>query len=215
MGLSNHLTLKTEPKEEIYYRIMMRLIETKGPIDGSDRDTLKQFCFIGVKYVNAAFWGRNNEKLTTQEHAEAKFTLICMITDLMALLTPDEFMQVFPIEKEYKGHKYQTKDYFTVMDELKSYEVHAPIGEERIMHFLWAYHNWDIVDFEVEKMCTMNDLRRWQGEKGIMEEFMEENGVDTYTYHEDEGYLYNHATGKTIKVSKPKKRVPKQFKVVK
>ena len=82
------------------------------------------------------------------------------------------------------------------------------------MEFLWDYQNRDIRNFEVNKMCTLSDMRRLEGHKGLMEEFMEAQGVPSYTLHEKEGCMVNNMTGEVLKISKPKKRVPKYLKVL-
>lgn len=214
-GLINSTLKIKEPKKDIYFRAMTNLIDSKGPINEENRDTLKQFCFLCVKYIKYAYDYRDGKDLVTLKQSEAKFSVISIVTDFMALLTPYEFMQIFPIEKEYRGHKHGFKDYFTVMDELNNYDMYSAIGDKKILHFLWAYHNWDITDLEVERMCTMSDLRRFRGEQGLAEEFFEKEGIESFTYHEKEGYLQSNKTGIVTKVQKKKKRVPKQFKVVK
>lgn len=213
MGLSNRLALKTEPKEEIYFRVMNRLIETKGPIDGSDRDALKQFCFAGVKYTVIS--RRCDKGSYSVKAMEAKFTLMDIIMEYIAMLTPKELMILFPITKNYDGHKYQSKDYFTTKEDIKRYPLNEPIGRENIFGLIWDYWNWDLNFFLVEYMSAMSDLRRFQGEMGIMEEFCEKEGIETFSYHEKEGYIQSNKTGKATKVTKPKKRVPKQFRIVK
>jgi len=35
----------------------------------------------------------------------------------MGLLTPDEFIKIFPVEKHYDGGRNGNKDYFSTMDE--------------------------------------------------------------------------------------------------
>ncbi|MGN6713404.1 hypothetical protein [Anaerocolumna jejuensis] len=217
MGLSNSLTLKTKPKEEIYFNVMMRLIETKGPIDGNDRDTLKQFCFVCIKYINAAGSKRADKDLSvlTPEHIAAKFTLMDFIMESLGELTPQELMIMFPITKSYEGHKYQSKDYFTTLEDIRKYPVNEPIGRDNIFSLLWDYRNWDLNFFLVEYTSVMSDLNRLDTGKGIMEQFMEENGGETFTFHEEEGYMQSNKTGKVTKMYKPEKRVPKQFKVIK
>ncbi len=213
MGLSNHLTLKTEPKEEIYFRAMTRLINNKGPIDGENRGVLKQFCFAGVKYIVTS--RRHEKEGYSAKQIEAKFTLIDIIMGYLSELTPQELMIVFPITKKYDGHQYESKDYFTTIEDIKKYPVNEPIGRGNIFSLLWDYWNWDLNLFLVEYMSVMSDLNRLETGKGIMEQFFEENGVETFTYHEKEGYIQSNKTGKVTKVSRPKKRVPKQLKIVK
>lgn len=213
MVISNRLALKTEPKEELYFRAMTRLIETKGPIDGENRDVLKQFGFIGVKYINSM--RHHDKKVDTAKLIEARFTLIDLIMDALSELTPQELMIIFPITKNYDGHKYQSKDYFTTIEDIKKYPVNEPIGRDNIVSLIWDYWNWDLNFFLVEYMSVMSDINCLQTGKGLMEQFMDDNGGETFTFHEKEGYMQSNKTGKVTKVYKRKKRVPRQFKIVK
>jgi len=50
-----------------------------------------------------------------------------------------------------------------------------------------------------------SDLRRMDGQPGIMEQWAQENGFKTYTMHTDSKgrqYLFDKETGKTMKVRK-------------
>lgn len=174
---------------------------------------MKKFCFYSIKYIRAIRWSR--EATRTLKQTEERFILVCYIADALAMLTPQEFIEVFPIHKRYDGYKLEMKDYLYTMEAVKEYDMNAPIGDDKIGKFLWDYFNWDTTEFTIEKMCIASDLRRFQGEKGIMEEFCEINGIETYTYHEKEGYFQSNKSGKVTKLSKPKKRLSKQFKVVK
>lgn len=210
--MSKQLSLKDTRKRDIYSRLMIEWIE-KYPLEKDDREALKKFCFYSIKYIRAMRWSREDTR--TLEQTEAKFTLACFIADTLAMLTPHEFIQVFPVHKRYDGYKLEMKDYLSTMEAVKEYDMNAPIGDDKIGKFLWDYYNWDITEFVVEKMCVASNLRRFQGEKGIMEEFCDKNGIETFTHYMKEGYLRSNRTGKITKLSKPKKRLPKQFKVVK
>lgn len=199
------------PSAEDYKGALLRLIEN-NPDSSHERDLFKRYLFLNVKLISGD--RRNKPEYKTAEDIAARFQAFSLLTDMFALLTPVEFVQMFPIRKTYDGKKYQCKDYFSTMEALKECEPDQPIGEDKIMHFLWDYDNDDIMNFEVEKMCCLSDLRRAQGGQGLMEEFMHEQGLPTYTLHEKEGYLYNNLTGKTQKICKPKKRVPKFMSLV-
>jgi hypothetical protein len=57
-------------------------------------------------------------------------------------------------------------------------------------------------------MCTISDLRRFNGEKGLFEEYAEQNGIKTYKML-NKNILIDNETGKTIKV---KRAIPKYLK---
>ncbi|WP_144518106.1 hypothetical protein [Bacillus thuringiensis] len=55
----------------------------------------------------------------------------------------------------------------------------------------------------------MSDIRRYEGEKGLVEEFLEEKGVTTHTLYKDQNgkeYLVNHDTGKVTAIQKARPR---------
>lgn len=83
------------------------------------------------------------------------------------------------------------------------------------MEFLMEYYNRDIMNFEIQKMIIISTIRRMQGEKGLMEEFMEKEGIDTYSYYENEGIMINRRTGEVQKAEKKKPRIPKSLEIVK
>ncbi len=199
------------PSTEDYKSALLRMIENRPDLL-NDKDLFKQYLFLNIKFVSGD--RRSKPEYTIFEDILARFNAFCLLTDMLGQLTPVEFVQMFPIRKTYDGKKYQCKDYFSTMEALKECEPDQPIGKDKILYFLWDYDNDDIMNFEVEKMCCLSDLRRAQGGQGLMEEFMHEQGFPTYTLHEKEGYLYNNLTGKTQKICKPKKRVPKFMSLV-
>lgn len=199
----------TEPKYLKYARAVERFAEQYPNFNGEEREQLKIFTYLQVKLLSV-----EQHKKSEIEDMEILFSCYSSTTDLLALLTPREFMQMFPIEKEYDGNKYQTKDYFSTMEEINKLDIDQPIGEEKIMSFLWDYHNREIREFEVYKMCAMSDLRRMQGEKGIAEEFCEQNNISTYTHYEEQGILIENGTGKRIKFNPIKNRKPKYLNIL-
>lgn len=193
-----------------YSRALERLISGIGEDEfPSNRDILKKYLNLSVNYIALL-----PDKVIENDLAPTLFSLCSGITSYLGMLTPNEFMQMFPIAKEYDGEKYQVKDYFSTMEAVNKLNPNKPIGEEKIMYFLWDYHNITVSLFEVNKMCIMSHIRRMQGEKGLMEEFLDSNGVDSYTVNMEKGYMVNNKTGKCSKISKRKKRVPPQIKVV-
>jgi hypothetical protein len=83
--------------------------------------------------------------------------------------------------------------------------------EHKLTDFLWDYQNTELNRFMVDSMCSISDMRRLQGEKGVFEEFAEKQGIDTYTVNETDGYIVNNTTHKSVPYSKP---VPKYLSLV-
>lgn len=205
------LKIAKRPERKSKYELYLRAFQKIAKESSNDSvqgigPYLKRIVFYGVMTINSM----SEQSI---EDAESNFELGCCVKSLMGLLTPIEFMQLFPITKDFKGHKWQSKDYFYTRDYINTLEQDKPIGD-KIMHFMWEYMNWDVTAFNVNLMCFMSDIRRLQGEPGIMEELAEKNGIKTYTMHTDDKgkqYLQDNETGRTTRVRKPK---PRYLKVV-
>ena len=133
------------------------------------------------------------------------------IMNCMSLLTPKQFLEIFPVTKEYRGARHGWKDYFSVMEDMKEYDFDAPIGEP-VSGFLWDCLNGEISLFLSEMLCIISDIRRAYGEKGLLEEFF---GTPAYYERTDpvtgQTYMQNNATGETFPV---KKSIPRYLRPV-
>lgn len=175
--------------------------------DGS----LVKFVFLNVKAIPGI---QDNRKNYTRESIKNDFMLNSIVLQSIGMLTPEQLMQYFPPERSYDGKKCGCKDCFTSLKAIAKLEKDKPIGDEdKVVNLLWDYHNWDLDGFMVEWMMTVSRMRQLDGKPGVMEEFLQKQGVDTYTYHKQEGYMQNNRTGEVAKIFKPKKRVPKYIKV--
>ncbi|MES1051284.1 hypothetical protein FOA24_18485 [Bacillus thuringiensis] len=55
----------------------------------------------------------------------------------------------------------------------------------------------------------MSDIRKYEGDKGLVEEFLEEKGITTHTLYKNQNgkeYLANNDTGEVIPVQKARPR---------
>lgn len=139
-----------------------------------------------------------------------------LVSNIAELITPRELMQMFPIDKEYDGEKYQTKDYYYTIDVINKLNMDDVLKDQiSIFELFLNYQNIDISMFAVFWMETVSKANILQGGKDILVEFMEENGFSSVTYHKKEGYIQDSRTGKVFKVQKPKKRLPKFMKLLK
>lgn len=197
-------------KELLYFENFRDNFE-KYQKEEKDRDIIKKLSFYGVNIVKG-FFRKQNQSL--EENID-RFHFISLIKNIMGELTPNEFMNVFPISKDYKGHKWGMKDYFYTKKYIDSLEVDKPIGsEDEILKFLWEYHNWDITEFVVESMSCISDFNTLQGEQTLIEGFAQTIGIDLYEVHEDgkgNKFLIDKK-GNATKISKPR---PRYLKVVK
>lgn len=113
----------------------------------------KKLIVYGVNIVNIL-----NTIPESKNDIETHFTMTNSIIILMSILTPTEFVNLFPIEKIYNGQKYGVKDYFYTISYLKTLDPNEPIGKE-ILYLLWNYTNSDIERFSINIMNYLIDLR--------------------------------------------------------
>lgn len=184
--------------------------ETKDfQFDDLGLDIRKKIVLYYVKKINATNLDTYDYELFVGE-----FNLISMINSIIGTLTPREFQSIFPIAKDYDGEKYEMKDYFYTKQFIEEFGMDRVIGEEAT-RFHWKYHNRELTEFASQTMSVMSAIRRAEGGKGIMEEFLEEQGVTTYTQitgAKGNKFLRNNDTGEMIKIRKPR---PRHLKVVK
>lgn len=202
-------------KHELYFQAYCNTLKIYSEVYDKNpscdfKPIIKKLIVYGVKVVNAKL----DLECVTKEEAEKEFEFACIIKQLMGSLTPKEFMNLFPIAKDYKGHKYSVKDYFYTKNYINTLNQDKPIGDE-MLHFLWDYHNWEITDFAINTMEYISNLRRLEGQPSLMEEFADTVGIKTYTMHTDDKgnqFLFDKESGKTTKLTKPKPRYLKLLK---
>nr|DAT54052.1 MAG TPA: hypothetical protein [Caudoviricetes sp.] len=200
-------------KYDLYLNAYIRTVKNFDPYKDNSTDAIKKAVFYGVKAIN----NKPKREHLIEEEIVNEFNFISGVKALMSVLTPKEFTNMFPIEKDYDGDKYQMKDYFYTRDYISKLDSNRPIGnDERILEFLWEYHNWDISFFVIASTRCISDYNRLHGEPTFMDDFAETMGLDTYTvYRDDKGNDFIIDDGRTVKLEKPKPRRPKHFKVIK
>lgn len=190
---------------ERYVKALIRLQPAINQVDIGHRDeasieTIKKMILLFVKIVNS----RPEWECFTPEEAREDFDTVEMIKQNMALLTPAEFMNLFPLKKEYDGAKYGVKDYFTAREYIDKLDQDKPIGEG-IDSFLWEYWNTDITMFNVRCMAALSDLMRAETGQSLGEAFAEKFGIKTYEMHTDAAgkqFIQDSETGKTARIRK-------------
>ncbi|MED0665677.1 hypothetical protein P4T04_05015 [Bacillus badius] len=194
---------KRQDKYPLYLNAFINAV--KGYKDSAEQDATKVILY-GVKLINS------KPEVEGYNETLSDFHLASAIKEMMGELTPAQFMKIFPIEKDFKGHKWEMKDYFYTMDYIKTMDANKPIGES-ILEFLWEYTNWDITNFNVQVMCYLSALRRHEGHLNMMEEFMASQGMDTpNTFKNNKGQALYVRNGKPVKIEQSK---PVHLKLIK
>lgn len=171
---------------------------------------LKKSIYYGMKYISRL---KLSPEMTYRDYALIFITMQDLNSSIMELTIRD-LINMFPILKEYDGKKYECKDYFSTKEYLLTKNIDKELEtEDEVQDFFSNYYNNDIICYAVKQYLIVDKLRKFENKPSLMESFIDmvdtEHKIDTYTYHEKEGYLYNKNTGKTIKVTKAKKRKPK------
>ncbi|EOQ22595.1 hypothetical protein [Bacillus cereus] len=201
----NGIKKKQTDYYSIYNRMYIKCLE-QGVQEGEgyNKDTLKKIIFTGVRMFNL---------LICKEHEYGMLMKLFQSADnmkyMMSLLTPKEFMNIFPIDKEYDGHTYQTKDYYSTIEQLSKMDMDKPIGDE-LDEFLWNYWNWkDIAEFQCNIVSLISAIRKVNGQKDLMEQFCEEYSIDMYTMgtnYQGKEVIVNHTTGEAQEVIRKRPR---------
>ncbi len=176
--------------DEVWTRIMYQTIEKLSKKPSLSRNEMKKGIVALVKGLNATFDERRKVPSGSEFEYINKvwnnFQLCEMTMVLIGRLTPEELVQIFPAEKIYDGDKYQVKDWFSTSRAVKNLSKGKPIAEsEEVFEFLWDYHSWELNTFTVNVMSAMSDINKLEKNKGLFEQFMEEQGYKTYTTQMD------------------------------
>lgn len=197
----------------IYYEALLRTIQKTSEIDSdlSESDSIRRIVWHGIKAFSF-YIGRERSK--DYESLSDALNMIDVINGLIKRLTVSDFTNMFPIDKVFDGEKYCSKDYYTTKKYLESFSVCESL-DDRVQDLLWEYQNTEIRKYLVAALSIASGLRRLQGEKGIMEEFIEDKGIASFTKTKDiqgKDTMIDNQTGETYAV---KKKIPKYLKIVK
>ena len=116
-------------------------------------DDWKKHVYYGIRYYTRY---KNSGPVKICYQIEESFKAMTDIVKAASRLTPEEFVSLFPADKEYNGEKYMEKDYFTTMKAVKHFPEGKPIGNG-INCFLEEYYNRDVFLFWVNYFSCMGD----------------------------------------------------------
>ena len=194
--------------ERYFFDMVMRYTKEYGILYKLPQDKLAKVGLAGIKYIcSCRDVSRENVRLGIDEPKTLKqnqysFQMIDSIFGVLGCLTLRNFVNTFPIEKYYKGAKWEEKDYFSTMEGLANMDWDKPIGRDELSELLWDYDNADLRHAYIEFTNAMSAIYRVQTGKGIMERFCEDHGIDTYTVDRETGIMKDNQTGNIIKPKK-------------
>ena len=135
--------------ERQYHNSVIQAIEKNKDMKIAEysQDDLMKISLSGIKYINCIREIRmENERVGTDyvqtlEEVQVVFQLIDAIFTVCGYLTLRNFVTTFPVDKYYKGAKWEEKDYFYTMEVLKDMDWDKPIGRDKLSELLWDYEN--------------------------------------------------------------------------
>lgn len=157
--------LKAKRYEDGFYRCM--------DVASSKKLETRKLIYYGVKYLGSGYVF-NPLKL---EHTFNSFDLVLMVLDT---ITPRKLMQIFPIDKKYDGHKWESKDYYSTIEAMKEFGMDRQIGtaQGQAFDFLWDYMNHNVMMFVVRFMSVLSDMSQLKGNGDPTVKFFESQGIE-------------------------------------
>lgn len=210
------MKIPREVRNDAYERMLGGLMDEIDEVDGElfkdlSPDIKTKIVYTLTMFLLTEYTPEDIEGKTS----DMRFRIYNALFSFMGELYPAEFERIFPIEKDFDGHKYECKDYFYTKKILNSMPQDKPIGEDNITRLLWDYQNPFTRELLVSYLHVIDDLRSLQGKPSMMEEFAQQNGIRTYTkFTSPNGreYMRDNDTGKTFRVRKPR---PEHLRIVK
>lgn len=188
--------------------VVMRYIDECDTLYDLPQDKLAKIGLAGIKYFCSCLDVSKEKKRLgidepkTLEDNQSHFQLIDSIFCVLGCLTLRNFVNTFPIDKDYHGIKWDCKDYFYTMQVLSKMDWDKPIGKDKFFEFLWDYENKDLRNVCIDYMCSMSAMQRAQTGKGIAEQWCDDMGIPTYTMNKEMGVVKDNKTGNTSKLKK-------------
>lgn len=168
---------KSDAKYKLYDKAYSNILERYNSHSNQDaKPLIKKLILYGIKMINI----QKECEIATYEQVKYTFKIADHIKTCMSLLNPSEFINIFPITKDFDGHKYKCKDYFYTRDYVNKLDQAKPIGKE-IDNFLWEYTNQEIGMFNVRLMGYVSDLKKFQCKPLLMQVWNDIMGLKTYT----------------------------------
>lgn len=210
------MNIPREVRNDAYERMLGGLLDVIDEVDVELFKDLSPNIKYRIVYTTTMFLITNGISPEADiQSSDLRFRIYNALFSFMGELYPSEFERIFPIEKVFDGHKYESKDYFYTKKILNSMPQDKTIGEDNITGLLWDYQNPHTRELLVSYMRVIDDLRSLQGKPSMMEEFAQRNGITTYTKFtapNGKEYMRDNDTGKTFRVRKPR---PEHLRVVK
>ncbi len=201
-------------KSDLYLKAIEITSDQFDIKNATNQDILKKLIFYGVKYTSE----RMLEKSSSYEEVSNRLDMIMLIDKLIKGITFNEFINMFPITKQYDGKKYECKDYFSTIQYLNTVDLCSKI-EDNVDNLLINYYNSDIARYQISKIMLIDELRWHEGKCSLLEEWVDTVNLDVNICKKktdlETGREYMiDRNGRTFGIEKPKSKI-RHLKVVK
>lgn len=150
--------------------------------DNLDKEASKRYVFHAIKFI-----GLLKKEMSKSSEIpnilEDEYDFIIQITkevkEIISRMTPHEFMSLFPVEKDFTGHKYETKDYFYTRDMITKIGENNLIGSS-VDEFLWDYVNWEIRFYLLASINVLDKFLHNLNQKGFSDVLLEKTNLEVF-----------------------------------
>lgn len=159
-----------------YTKALRRFTDAHGgtrQIDKLRGDDLARYIFLAVKSYGKENMAEVNHAKAYKSclEIEGRHRELKQVMDTIGRLTPMELLRLYPVDKEYDGKKWGTKDYFYTMDKIKKLSADKPIGDAQdVACLLWDYQNWDLTELLLQWQNVLGDLHVYCNDPGPHDE---------------------------------------------
>lgn len=136
-----------------------------------DTELLQKIIYNGIKKYNTM----PPEHFNTYEKAKNMLKTYTLVKGFISALTANQFMEIFPIAKEYTG----TNDFFSTKKMVCLYGENELIGNRNVDNFLINYANEDIYAFLSKGLDIKINISMSSGEIDMFKVFIETIGCET------------------------------------
>lgn len=210
-----------ERKHELWLKTFFRLL----PNTEDGRESLVKAVCAGVRCFSLHDHGRSvgeyllagtSHEDDAYQATEIAFSVHGLVLAMLAELSPAKIVELFPQQKLFDGEKYGCKDWYSSVAAVEKYGGNCPFGgdTEKAQHFLLEINDRLLINYVVSGIMLVDDLRRFQGEKSVLEEFFEQEGKKLPVYHMvdgNKGKIFVDENGR--KVGDAKKPMPRWARV--
>lgn len=203
MYINEKYPLEEAEKYLMYFHAYTRVLKKCPKGDNQQDEQVRKRYYSSIALLGVKMFC-HYPPIKSKEDAINCFNGISALKGIIGFLTLREFMNIFPIRKDFKSQKYGFKDYFHTIQAIQELglEMDEPIGD-KVLEFLVEYVNDDIDEFIAQSMIAMNAIRQHEGHLHLWEEFLASIGEETEnTFRNSKNEAFYVHKGKPVKIQR-------------